>query len=85
MDGEAITDFDIWDLFIKNAREANQDYIEIFTTDSKLDSLLHQMGAWHIKEAPIMVRGLDNNTATFCIQPWDRENWTNLSMVEAKE
>jgi len=79
LDGEDITESDIWNAFLANAREAKQDYIEIFTTDRKLDALLHQMGAWHIYEAPIMVQGLDLRPMMFCVQPWDRENWTYLA------
>ena len=82
IDGEDITAPGVWYPFIASAREAYRDYIEIFTTNRKLDSLLTQMGAWHIHEAPIMVRGLDGDPMLFFIQPMDRENWTYLSANE---
>ena len=79
MDGENIDSVDNMNSFINDTRKAKQDYIEIFTTNKQLDSLLHHMGAWYIKEAPIMVRGLNSESMNFHIQPWDRENWTYLS------
>jgi len=77
--GVNTTDMNIWKSFIEDTKRANQDYIEIFSTDPRIDSIFQNLGAWKIDEAPIMVRGLDIESMGFHIQPWDRENWTNLS------
>jgi GNAT superfamily N-acetyltransferase len=82
IDAENITNMELWVSFINDTKKENLDYIEVFTTNRRLDMLLRQLGAWHIKEAPILIRGLDNKSITFCVQPWDRENWTNLSLYK---
>jgi hypothetical protein len=77
--GENVLDANMWNLFINISKAAGQDYIEIFTTNKKLDELLIQLGAWHIYEPPILAKGLGEATHVQ-IQAWDRENWTYLAM-----
>ncbi len=79
MEGEGLLSIDAWTSFIIDTRKAKRDYIEIFTTNKRIDSIFQKMGAWKIEEAPIMVRGLDTRTLKFKIHPWDRENWTYLA------
>ena len=79
MDSGDLTNRHMWNSFIEDTRRAKQDYIEIFITDKKIDSIFQELGAWKIHEAPIMVRGLDVDSMDIQIQPWDREGWTNLS------
>jgi GNAT superfamily N-acetyltransferase len=79
IDGENILDTDVWGSFIDDAKKEHQDYIEVFTTNRELDELFHTLGAWNIFEAPIIVRGFNSKLVNIELQPWDRENWSNLS------
>ena len=79
INGEPSFDVDNILKFIADAKTSKMDYIEIFTTNRIIDSILRRMGAWSIEEPPILVRGLDADSMSFQIQPWDRENWTFLA------
>jgi len=67
-----------WEAFLQVSQASKQDYIEIFTTNRKLDQLLYGLGALQIHEPPIVVRGL-YKAGDNVIQAWDRENWTFLA------
>ncbi len=68
----------IWKEFLDETKVFGLDYIEIFTTSIKTDSIFEEMGSWPIIEKPILINGT-NPAMNFCIHGIDRENWTNLS------
>jgi len=78
IDGENNLDLNLWRSFIASTRRMNQDYIEVFITNKNIDTLFQQLGAWHIYEPPILVKGL-NQTENIKIEALDRENWTYLA------
>ncbi|MCF7822765.1 MAG: hypothetical protein K9N35_01190 [Candidatus Marinimicrobia bacterium] len=76
--GSDLVDRELWMAFIQDTRLLKLDYIELFTSNQKLDALFQQLGAWLIYEPPILVKGLDQRIRVN-IQAWDRENWTYLA------
>jgi hypothetical protein len=69
----------LWKRFVSHARNMSIDDIEFFTTNSKLDHIFLNLGAWLIPEPPILLNGLSEIPCPITVQPWDRENWTYLA------
>jgi GT2 family glycosyltransferase len=65
-----------WKPFIQDSLEAGCIYVELFTTDVRLDMVWATLGARSCPEAPVLIYGKPNVTSRMVLHGWDRENWT---------
>lgn len=76
--GKSIYSRSTWGKFLSCIRKTGNVYIDIFTTNPKLDQIWCSIGAKRIQESPILIKNLPTDIL-LALQGWDRENWTYLA------
>jgi len=77
-DGSSIYSMRAWRKFIIFIHKIGVIYVDIFTTNPKIDQIWMSMGAKRIIESPVLVKNLQAETQ-LDLHGWDRENWTFLA------
>ncbi len=68
-----------WNSFVHDSKEAGCTYLELFTTDVRLDAVWAALGACNQPEPPVLIHGEADSATPLILHGWDRENWTFLA------